>query len=276
MNKFRKRQKKSNMVLFYSFLCKSVPVFLIITVFCSIFGNSFSFKETKPVKQEIENCISNETYVVDEMGETLCAEMSVAPQIFLQSSTLSNLNNSFSSFLENLRYMFFPKTRYVAKAEFYVKNILGTSDYITDGMLTAGAKIASSCVEVAETDLFARAAVDKHQLDQYFGITPEEATKIVRGMISASKTNVDSQAFSITVTSYVSKMDAYVVMVAVQDAIHDVSEMITAESPDASDCEISFLSYVETTQDVETVKPFTSNTIIACTAVGIILLFFLG
>ena len=172
--------------------------------------------------------------------------------------------------------MFFPKTRYVAKAEFYVKNILGTSDYITDGMLTAGAKIASSCVEVAETDLFARAAVDKHQLDQYFGITPEEATKIVRGMISASKTNVDSQAFSITVTSYVSKMDAYVVMVAVQDAIHDVSEMITAESPDASDCEISFLSYVETTQDVETVKPFTSNTIIACTAVGIILLFFLG
>ena len=116
--------------------------------------------------------------------------------------------------LGGLYSVLFQKTKYVAKSEFYVKNILGTSDYITDGMLTAGAKIASSCVEVAEKDLLARAAVDKHQLDQYFGRTPAEATKIVRGMISASKTNVDSQAFSITVTSYVSKKDAEIVMKA--------------------------------------------------------------
>ena len=120
----------------------------------------------------------------------------------------------------------FQKTKYVAKAEFLVKNILGTSDYITDGMLTAGAKIASSCVEAAEKDLLAKKAVREHELDKYFGIPESDAVKYVKSMISASKTNVDSQAFTIRVTS-LSAEHAYKVILAIQDVMGEVVKEIT-------------------------------------------------
>ncbi len=166
----------------------------------------------------------------------------------------------------------FQKTKYVAKSEFYVKNILGTSDYITDGMLTAGAKIASSCVEVAEKDLLARKAVDKHDLGQYFGRNPAESTKIVKGMISASKTNVDSQAFSITVTSYVSRKDAEIVMKAVQSVMNDVVKEITTASPDGiSASELAPLSKVEDVDDVAIVSPSIMKMGIIGAAIGFIL-----
>ena len=166
----------------------------------------------------------------------------------------------------------FQKTKYVARAEFYVKNILGTSDYITDGMLTAGAKIASSCVEVAEKDLLARKAVDAHNLDIYFGRSKQESTKIVKSMISASKTNADSQAFTVTVTSYVSKKDAKIVIQAVQAVMNDVVKDITTASPDAiSASELAVLTEVKDIDDVGAVSPSSTKMAVIGAAVGFIL-----
>lgn len=166
----------------------------------------------------------------------------------------------------------FQKTRYVAKAEFYVKNILGTSDYITDGMLTAGAKIASSCVEVAEKDLLAIRAVEARGLDKYFGKTKTESVKIVKGMINASKTSVDSQAFSVTVTSARSKEEALKVMLAIQDVMTDVVKEITTASPDAiSASDLAPLEWVETENDISTVTPSKLKMAIVGAAFGFIL-----
>ncbi len=174
--------------------------------------------------------------------------------------------------LGGLYSVLFQKTRYVAKAEFYVKNILGTSDYITDGMLTAGAKIASSCVEVAEKDLLAIRAVEARGLDKYFGKTKTESVKIVKGMINASKTSVDSQAFSVTVTSARGKEDALKVMLAVQDVMTDVVKEITTASPDAiSASDLAPLEWVETENDISTVKPSMTRMAVIGAALGFIL-----
>lgn len=166
----------------------------------------------------------------------------------------------------------FQKTRYVAKAEFYVKNILGTSDYITDGMLTAGAKIASSCVEVAEKDLLAIRAVEARGLDKYFGKTKTESVKIVKGMINASKTSVDSQAFSVTVTSSKGKEDALKVMLAVQDVMAEVVKEITTASPDAiSASDLALIEWVETENDISTVKPSMTKMAVIGAVLGFVL-----
>ena len=166
----------------------------------------------------------------------------------------------------------FQKTKYVARSEFYVKNILGTSDYITDGMLTAGAKIASSCVEVAEKKFLAAEAVEVGELDKHYGILPKDATKRVKGMISASKTSADSQAFSVTVTSYVSKNDAKIVMEAVQAAMPAVVKEITTAAPNGiSASGLALIEEVSGVEDVSTVKPSMTRMAIIGAALGFIL-----
>jgi len=165
----------------------------------------------------------------------------------------------------------FQDTKYTAKAEFHVKNILGTSDYITDGMLTAGAKIASSCAEAAEKDLLAKKAVREHGLDKYFKRPESECVKYVKSMISASKTSVDSQAFSVTVTSY-NLEHTYMVILAVQDVMEDVVKEITTASEDAiSASELAKYEWVETRNDISPIKPSITKMVVIGAALGFIL-----
>jgi capsular polysaccharide biosynthesis protein len=77
---------------------------------------------------------------------------------------------------------FFQKTRYTAKSEFLVKNILPTAGYINAQMIETAAYIASTCVEVSTKDILAKKAVRDHELDKYFQCPESEAIKYVMSM----------------------------------------------------------------------------------------------
>lgn len=169
----------------------------------------------------------------------------------------------------------FQKTKYTAKAEFIIKNILPTSGYVTEGMLTAGEKIASACAEAAETDLLAKHAVREGKLNVYFGqygYLPEQTKNVVKGMISASKTREDSPAFAVTVTGY-NEEDVYQVICAVQLAMDDViADITTPATPDsASASGFEFFEEVESRDEVRVVKPSPTRLAVIGAAIGFVL-----
>ena len=247
MNKFEGKLKITSSS--FKVLQKISTFLLTFVVIFAAFANVYPLPDKSDFGLE-------ESYVVNTSAESLCVDENFDLKCFSQSENFANFQNgsAFSEFLEKLYSVLFPRTRYVAKTEFYVRNILGTSDYITDEMLAEGAKIASSCVEVAEKQFFAEEAIKAGALDIYYEKSPEEITSYVNGMISASKTNADSQAFSVTVTSYVSKEEAYVVMEAVRAAMFDVVKEIEA-SNGISASDLAIIEEVKGVEDVLTVEP---------------------
>ncbi|MBQ7333084.1 MAG: polysaccharide biosynthesis tyrosine autokinase [Clostridia bacterium] len=209
----------------------------------------------------------------NEMNETKEKEISFSAllQVLRKNIVIILIVTILFGVVGGLYSVLFQETKYVAKAEFYVKNILGTSDYITDGMLTAGAKIASSCVEAAEKDLLAKKAVRAHGLDKKFECPESNAVKYVKSMINASKTSVDSQAFSVTVTSS-NPEHTYWVILAVQEIMDDVVKEITTASEDAiSASDLALYEWVETEKDISTVKPSMTKMAVIGAALGFVI-----
>ncbi len=128
--------------------------------------------------------------------------------------------------------MVFEETTYSITVRFYVKNILTTSGYITEGMLTAGAKIADSCVDVANTEYLVVMAFEHFSLDEYFK-APESATMpYVKSMIRAGKTSSESQEFYVVITSK-NPEDTLKVAEAVKGAMDYVVKSITTDAEDS-------------------------------------------
>lgn len=153
--------------------------------------------------------------------------------------------------------VFFQKTKYTATAEFHVNNILPTAGYVTDAMLSAASKIADSCVEVAKKDVLAKKAVEdpEHELDKYFGVPKTQAVSYVKSMISAGKSNTDSQIFYVTVTSQ-NKDHTYHVILAIQDVMQEVANLVTqSELNSVSAPKLALVTEIEEEKQIKTVTP---------------------
>jgi len=165
----------------------------------------------------------------------------------------------------------FQETKYTARAEFLVNNILPTAGYVTTQMTDAAATIASTCVEVSTKDILAKNAVRAHELDKYFACPESEAVKYVMSMISAGKTDADSQIFSVTVTSK-NPDHTYRVIRAVQDVMPDVVKTITtSEENSVSAPSLPLVTEVETEKDVRTVTPSLMKMVVLGGALGAVI-----
>ncbi len=163
---------------------------------------------------------------------------------------------------------FFQKTRYTAKSEFLVKNIIPTAGYINSQMIEAAAYIASTCVEVSTKDILAKKAVEVHELDKYFQCPESDAIRYVMSMISASKSDVDSSIFSITVSSLYAD-HTYRVMLAVQDVMPDVVKAVTtADENSISAPSLSLVTSVETEKDIKVITPSIRKMVVFGAAIG--------
>ncbi len=167
--------------------------------------------------------------------------------------------------------MLFQDTKYTAKAEFLVNNILPTAGYVTTQMTDAAATIASTCVEVSTKDILAKSAVREHELDKYFACPESDAVKYVMSMISAGKTDADSQIFSVTVTS-LNPDHTYRVIRAVQDVMPDVVKTITTSEENAvSAPSLPLVTEVETEKDIRTVTPSLLKMVVLGAALGAVI-----
>lgn len=165
----------------------------------------------------------------------------------------------------------FQKTKYTAKSEFLVKNILPTAGYINPQMIETAAYIASTCVEVSTKDILAKRAVREHELDKYFQCPESEAVKYVMSMISASKSDIDSSIFSITISS-LNADHTYRVMLAVQDVMPDVVKTVTtADENSVSAPSLSLVTSVETEKDIRVVTPSLRNMVVFGAAIGAVI-----
>ena len=165
----------------------------------------------------------------------------------------------------------FQDTKYTAKAEFLVNNILPTAGYVTTQMTDAAATIASTCVEVSTKDILAKKAVEVHELDLYFGCPESEAVKYVMSMISAGKTDADSQIFYVNVTS-LEPAHTYRVIRAVQDVMPDVVKTITtSEENSVSAPSLPLVTKVETEKDIRVLSPSPIKMIVLGAALGAVL-----
>ena len=118
---------------------------------------------------------------------------------------------------------FFIKTKYSAKIEFVVVNVLDDNPYISDSMLGAASQITDTCVEIVNRNVLVSEAVKKHNLDTLLGCDFETAVADVSKMLSAEKNGEESSVFSVTALSYDSNVTLKVIT-AIQDVMPGIVE----------------------------------------------------
>ena len=125
------------------------------------------------------------------------------------------------------------KTKYSAKIEFVVVNVLDENPYISDSMLGAASQITDTCVEIVNRNVLVSEAVREHNLDTLLGCDFDSAVEEVSKMISAEKTGDDSSVFSVQAISYDPNLTLKVVS-AIQDVMPGIVEELYKLSESSS------------------------------------------
>lgn len=148
----------------------------------------------------------------------------------------------------------FVKTKYTAKIEFNVVNLLPENEYITDSMLAAASDIAWTCVEMVDKNVLLEEAVTRHKLDEYLGCDKSTAISSVARLISADKSSDTSSIFSVSVTSLNADLTLTVIQ-AIQDVMPDVVTELYKLTDDSVVCTtIKLVTRVYGIEDVRTVN----------------------
>ncbi len=118
---------------------------------------------------------------------------------------------------------FMIKTKYSAKIEFVVVNVLDENPYISDSMLGAASDITNTCVEIVNKNVLLSRVVEERELDKALGCTQNEAVEKISSMISAEKISDDSSVFSVKVVSLDPNV-SFKIVSAIQEVMPSVVE----------------------------------------------------
>lgn len=95
---------------------------------------------------------------------------------------------------------FVTHTTYVAQAKFWVNNSSSNYDYTSIAMQQGASTLAQNYTElINEADRPLQVAVQKGELDAYFGCTEAEAVRRLRGMVKAGVSSETTCIFTVTV-----------------------------------------------------------------------------
>lgn len=150
------------------------------------------------------------------------------------------------------------KPKYSATVEFTVINVLDDNPYVADSMLVASSSIAMQCVEIINKNVMLSEVVDKHNIDEWFNVSSEEAVAKISGMITAEAYGEGSSIFMVNVTS-LDKDTTLKVISSIQDVMPSVVENLYKLSEESSNT--TTIKPVQTVDSLDDVAMITSSPI---------------